>query len=199
MKTPILLVTSDRWSQDAYVVFDDDQIIGNLIPDEWIGDAYWDALENDPDATRESVAADMEADFWAENSDIDEAWEEHGICRVGDQYFRYRDDGTGRWIDEDEALEDMPEVRERLIAAWRAEQMDIATSEAVTPRQANVMDRFGADAQEMAELADDTSLLRRHRGRLYVYEGQLGEPPQWRILQPSPHMPTGTLRRPAGA
>lgn len=198
-KTPILIVTSDRWSRDSYVVFEGDQIIGWCVPDEWVNSAYDEASENDNEVTREQVEEEMEEEFFSENTDVDECWTEHGICRAGEQYYRYHEDGTGHWIDEDDALEIMQDVKQQRIQQWQDEQKQIESAEIVTPRQAVVMERFGIDAAEQNEIADDTTLLRKYNGRLYVYEGQLGEPAQWRLLQAQPHMPTGTLRRPEGA
>jgi transposase-like protein/DNA-binding transcriptional regulator YiaG len=61
------------------------------------------------------------------------------------------------FITEDEALEAMPVVNEQRIQAWQTEQNQIASSEIVTPRQAEVMNHFGADEAEQNELADDTT------------------------------------------
>jgi hypothetical protein len=129
-KTPILVVTSDKWSRDSYVVFEDDEIIGGCIPDEWVGKAYSELLENysqgelasntpDDDAmpTREQIAAGMEADFFSENSDVDEFWPEHHILRTGSDYYKYDDDGMCEHIDEDDALELMADVHEKRIGA----------------------------------------------------------------------------------
>ena len=95
-KSPIIIVTSDRWSRYPIVVFEDDSIIGGAIPDDWINDAYLN--QENSDLTREQVASSMEAEFVDENSSVDEFWPEYGICRTGDDYYRYNDDGTAKWI-----------------------------------------------------------------------------------------------------
>ena len=204
-KIPVLLVDNDKWSRDSYVVFEDDQIIGGCIPSEWV-DEKFDAIcdearemDEPVEITREQVASEMDADFFAENSDIDEYWPQYHILRAGDNYYRYTEDGMAHFISEDEALEAMPSVQEQRIQEWQNEQNQISSSEIITPRQAGVMNHFGVDEAEQNELADDTTVLRKYNGRLYVYEAQLGDPAQWRLLQTAPHMPTGTLPRPAGA
>lgn len=200
-KTQILVVTNDRWSRDSYVVFEGDKIIGGCIPDEWVSETFSN-LEMEADdngdelyKTREQVADDMESDFFTENSDVDEFWSEYGILRAGNNYYTYRDDGTCEPIDEDDAL-DIIHGHEKRINEWNCEQSNIANAEIVTPRQAGVIDRFGIDDAEKNEMADDVTVLRKFNGCLYVYEAQIGEPAQWRLLQNSPHMPTGTLPRP---
>jgi hypothetical protein len=198
-KTPILVVTSDKWSCDSYVVFEDDTIIGGCIPDEWVSEKYTEASEFDDEITIEQIAEGMEDDFLSENSDVDEFWPEHHILRTGDDYYTYDDDGMCDHIDEDDALELMPDVREKRIQKWRDEQQKIANAEIVTPRTENVMEFFGAGDDEKNELADDKTVLRKYNRCLYVYEAQLGEPAQWRLLQNGPHLGTGTLRRPVGA
>jgi hypothetical protein len=211
-KTPILVITSDNWSQQEYIVFDDDEIIGDCIPNEWVDEVYNELLENysqgelasntpDDDSmpNREQVADGMEEDFFSENTDVDEYWPEYGVLRAGDNYYTYTNDGWCSPIDEDDALEILTAVRDQRISEWRDEQHHIANSQIVTPRSENVMEFFGIDETERAELADDTTVLRKYNRSLYVYESQLGEPCQWRLLQNTPHMGTGTLRRPRGA
>lgn len=207
-KTPILVVTSDTWSQDSYVVFDDDKIIGEAIPDEWVDEAYQEAKREadefgeDGDAdkiSRDEIASNMEDDFLSDNTSVDEFWPEHHVLRAGDYYYTYTDDGMCSPIDEDDALEIMTDVREKRIQEWRDEQQKIANAEIVTPRAENVMEFFGADDDEKNELADDKTVLRKYNNNLYVYEAQLGEPVQWRLLQNQPHLGTGTLKRPVGA
>jgi hypothetical protein len=198
-KTPILVVTSDKWSRDSYVVFEDDEIINGCIPGEWIEEVYQDASEFDDEITREQIASGMEDDFFADNTDVDEFWPEYRILRTGDDYYTYTDDGMCSPIDEDDALEIMPAVREKRIQEWRDEQQKIANAEIVTPRTENVMEFFGAGDDEKNELADDKTVLRKYNNSLYVYEAQLGEPAQWRLLQNQPHLGTGTLKRPVGA
>lgn len=201
-KIPVLLVDNDKWSRESYVVFENDP---NVIPEDWIDNAYDDARTQAEDegeeftATREQITSKMRADFYSENSDIDEYWPQYHILRAGDNYYRYDEDGRADHITEAEALEAMPALHEQRIQEWRNEQNQIASSETITPRQAGVMNHFGADEAEQNELADDTTVLRKYGGRLYVYEAQLGEPAQWRLLQNAPHMPTGTLPRPTGA
>jgi len=204
-KTPILVVTSDKWSRDSYVVFEDDKTIGGCIPDEWVYEEFneleIDAAENgvENDITIKQIASDMEDDFFADNTTVDEFWPEYHILRTGDDYYTYDDDGMCEPIDEDDALELMADVREKRIQEWRDEQQKIANAEIVTPRAENVMEFFGADDEEKNELADDKNVLRKYNNSLYVYEAQLGEPAQWRLLQNQPHLGTGTLKRPVGA
>jgi hypothetical protein len=110
-KTPVLVVTSDKWSRDSYVVFDDDTIIGGCIPDEWVSETLTnleiEASDNgdDFDMTREQVASEMEDDFFSDNSDVDEFWPEYHVLRTGNDYYKYDNDGMCKHIDEDDALE----------------------------------------------------------------------------------------------
>lgn len=104
-KNPILVVTSDKWSRDSYVVFEGEQVIGSCIPDEWVGEKYDEAREHDDEITREQVASEMEDDFFAENTDVDECWPEHHILRAGRDYYIYTDDGMCSWIKD---LTDLP-------------------------------------------------------------------------------------------
>lgn len=82
------------------------------------------------------------------------------------------------------------------VDAFKIQQAEIANSEIITPRQAGVMDKFGIDGDELNELADDTTLLRKWNGKLMVFESQIGEPAQWRLFQPRPHMSKGCLSHP---
>jgi len=119
LKTPIILVTSDRWSKDIYVVFDDEQILGYCIPDEWINSRFNNVCEYDDKITREQVASEMEDDFRNENTDVDEFWPQYNILRAGSDYYRYTDDGMCSEIDEDEAPELMTDVRDGLFVKSR--------------------------------------------------------------------------------
>ena len=103
-KTPILVVTSENWSRDSYVVFDDDVIIGWCIPDEWVLRSLQAAQDEDDIITREAVESGMEDDFFADNTDVDEYWPEHNILKAGDYYYKYSDDGMCTIIDDDDAL-----------------------------------------------------------------------------------------------
>ena len=100
MNKPILIVTSDKWARDTYIVFEDDPIAGFCIPDDWIDDRMY-ALECDGETeiTREQLVAEMEKEFFADNSDVDEFWPEYNICRSGDDYYRYDDNGAdAKWL-----------------------------------------------------------------------------------------------------
>ena len=105
---PEIIVTSDRWSREPYVVFENDKIIGGAIPDDWINDEYLN--QDETDLTRDEIAENMESEFFAENDTVDEFWPEHGICRAGDDYYRYGADGMAKWIGNydsiQEAIED---------------------------------------------------------------------------------------------
>lgn len=202
-KIPILLVNNDKWSRDTYVVFEDTQILGYCIPDEWITRAYNEATETGmdiaDDLTREQIADEMESNFFSENCSVEKFWPEHQILMADGDYYSYDDDGTVEYLTDTEALEIMPAVHAARVTEWQQEQAQIEGSEIVTPRQAGLTDHFGIDPTEQAELADDKKILRNFHGRLYVFEGQLGEPAQWRLFLSSPHGPTGTLPRPEGA
>lgn len=100
-KTPILLVTSDEWSRDPYVVFEGDKIIGEFIPAEWIDNKYYEAIGCGEQISRKQIEQSMYDDFFSENSDIDEFWADCQILRVGDEYYKYYNDGTVTSIDSD--------------------------------------------------------------------------------------------------
>lgn len=95
MKTPILVVTSENWSREGYVVFDDDQIIGGCIPSEWVNQAVEDS---DDDDTRADIEVKMTDDFFRENSKIDRFWSDRHILRTGGDYYSYDDDGMCKYL-----------------------------------------------------------------------------------------------------
>lgn len=198
-RKPILIIDNSRWAQSPAVVFEDDPIIGYHIPLDWIEGAYNRAIdEADEDETanitREGIAADLEVDFLNENSEIDAYWPQYGVCQTtGDCFYRYMDNGEAIHISFERAMELMPDVADQYLKAWEAEQAAIASSEVITPRNAGIINHFGIDPDEQDKLADDETILRRYNGKLFVFEAQLDEPAQWRLLQPRPHMPTGTL------
>ena len=82
------------------------------------------------------------------------------------------------------------------------EQNKIANSEQITPTEAiergliseKYRETFGIDDIERAELMNEKS-LRLWNNQIMIFEGQLGEPAQWRLLQPRPHMAAGCLRK----
>ena len=93
---PEIIVTSDRWSREPYVVFENDEIIGGAIPDDWINDKYLN--QDETSFTRDEIAGNMESEFISENDAVDEFWPVHGICRSGDDFYRYGADGMCKWI-----------------------------------------------------------------------------------------------------
>lgn len=103
-KTPILVITSDSWSRHAFVIFESDKIIGDLIPDNWIDEKYDELREYDDKITRTDVKTKMEEQFFNENTDVDEFWPQHQICLADDYYYHYFNDGTVKIIDNDDTL-----------------------------------------------------------------------------------------------
>lgn len=84
---------------------------------------------------------------------------------------------------------------------FNAEQSEIENSEKLTPLEAiergliseRFRDTFGIDENERAELMNEKS-LRLWNNQIMIFEAQIGEPGQWRLLQPRPHMAMGCLR-----
>ena len=101
---PTIIVTSDRWSREPYVVFENDKIIGGAIPDDWINDKYLN--QDETSFTRDEIAGNMESEFISENDAVDEFWPVHGICRSGDDFYRYGADGMCKWIGNYDSIQD---------------------------------------------------------------------------------------------
>ena len=108
--TPIIIVTSDRWSREPYVVFEGEEIIGGAIPEDWISDRMQYLTELGENADRGEVAAEMANNFRADNSRVDDVWPEHMICRSGRDYYRYDSDGMVEWLGDHDNLVDALEV-----------------------------------------------------------------------------------------
>lgn len=106
MRKPILVVTSERWGSQTYVIFDDEEIIGDIVSIDWIRDRYDYEREENPDITIEDVEKMMEDEFFEDNSGIDEHYTEQKIVRADDgYYYQYDNDGICSYLDEDDALE----------------------------------------------------------------------------------------------
>jgi len=97
-QTPTIIVTSERWSRNPYVVFEGDELIGAAIATDWIETALEEVLGWDSDVTREQVEEEIIAEFVSENDSVDEFSAEHNICRAGDYYYKYDSDGMAKWI-----------------------------------------------------------------------------------------------------
>jgi hypothetical protein len=116
---------------------------------------------------------------------------------VGRKYRTVRFDGVGRprIFQLNIPHEELPRSR------FEAEQKIIAATTPYTPQQMidlgkidhGYADTYGIDEAERIQLLNQPS-LREWNGRIYTYETQLGEPIQWRLLQPAPHMALGCTR-----
>lgn len=95
MKTPIILITSDKWSQFPAVVFEGDTLIGGAICTDWINQAEYDTM-----------ASEMECDFLNDNPAVDQFWAEHMVCRAGNDYYKYDYDGMARYLGNFESIEE---------------------------------------------------------------------------------------------
>lgn len=112
-RIPKLVTTSDSWTTDRFVVFEDEPL-QSLIPDEWIEDSYFHACTEyefnhqfDDEApappTREEIAANMFEQFTSDNSTVDDFWPELMILRTDrGEYYRYTNDGDVIWIEADD-------------------------------------------------------------------------------------------------
>ena len=115
MRTPYIVITSENWSRDSFVLFNDENIVGDGFPEEWINDSI-SAIEDEAreineeiDVDRQEIVDDMTDRFIRENSEIDEFWTEHMVCRSGDDYWKYYETGEVIYLGEfdsiDEAIE----------------------------------------------------------------------------------------------
>jgi len=105
-KIPTIIVTSDRWSRDPFVVFEGDELIGYAITTDRVNVALFKAQESDEEITREQIEASMVDDFNSENDSVDEFWPEHMICRADDDYYKYDADGRAKWIGNLDSIEE---------------------------------------------------------------------------------------------
>jgi hypothetical protein len=103
-RAPILVITNDKWSQDTYVVFDDDEIIDNLIPADWI-DAKLE--ETDFAGDRDEIAQSMYDDFFNENDTVDNFWPEKQICQSGISFYQYDADGRATYLGDYESIDEI--------------------------------------------------------------------------------------------
>lgn len=97
MRTPRMVLTSDRWSRSPIIIFDDDLDI-DCIPDDWVNDRYQRESEYDETVTKESILEMLIDELHEENSSVDEYWIDDKVCRCGGNYFKYDDDGNAKYI-----------------------------------------------------------------------------------------------------
>lgn len=106
MGIPILVLTDDRWSREATVIFDTDSI-EEILPKDWI----YQRLDNEHDlGNLDSTYSDIETllidEMFEENSEVEKIWEDIKILRTEEgHYFRYGSGGWCEYISEEEALE----------------------------------------------------------------------------------------------
>ena len=92
------------------------------------------------------------------------------------------------------------EIKNKMVCFCQ-QQTEIESSEALTPVDAvdrgyiPSLETFGYNDAERAELIQEKS-LRLWNGSIMIFEGQLGEPAQWRRFSQRPHDSTGCLRHP---
>ena len=98
MRTPRLILTSDKWSNITVVVFDDDLDI-DCIPDDWVYDRIQQAEDEGRELTKEDAIAELIDELHEDNDAVDEYWIDDKVCRCGDDYYKYYDDCTARPID----------------------------------------------------------------------------------------------------
>jgi len=108
-KTPIIIVTSDRWSRDPYIVFEGDELIGYAIANDWINDRLLNSCEYDPEITQEKIEKLLVFEFKSENDGVDEFWPERMICRAGDNYYRYDSAGMVKWLGNYDSIDELEE------------------------------------------------------------------------------------------
>lgn len=107
-KSPILVITNDKWSQDTYVVFDTDEIIDNLIPSDWINrrvEYLNDGAEYPVD--RDEIAQIMHDEFFDENDAVDNFWSDKNICQSGDSFYAYDDNGMAKYLGDFDSIDEI--------------------------------------------------------------------------------------------
>jgi hypothetical protein len=100
MRTPVLVITSERWTKFPYVVFDDDNF-EDIYPADWLSNAFQEALENGGPTDRETLLSDAEDEFYQDNTDVSEFDADTHLLHAGGYIYRYDDDGTVELIDEE--------------------------------------------------------------------------------------------------
>lgn len=112
MKKPDTLIISDKWAQSPCVVFEDEELIGNIIPTEWVNDkidGIRDENEFDDDfkmPIRERIENEMIDDFYDDNVSVDEFWPDLHMLRYENYYYRYDEDGNATYIGEFDSIDE---------------------------------------------------------------------------------------------
>jgi len=105
-RTPILVVTNDKWSRDTYVVFNDDEIIDNLIPSDWI-DSRIEKFESEYPVDRDEIAQGMEEEFFDENDTVDNFWPEKQILQAGTSFYSYTEIGEAKYLGDYDSVDEI--------------------------------------------------------------------------------------------
>ena len=112
-REPVYVVTDDKWSQDAYVVFADEKIIGGAIPAEWVDERLSHEQEtairygDETKITIEDIETIMSDEFRTDNSIVVDFWPEHSMLLTdNNEYYKYTDDGMVQFIGEFDSVDE---------------------------------------------------------------------------------------------
>lgn len=116
-KIPILIVTDEKWSNDIYVVFKNEEILGSIIPNDWIREKhayvnkYTDVVD---EVSYNEIEQDMVKDFLADNEEVDGFWPEYNICKSDkdNSYYSYDENGFANYIGNFDNINDVLESLE---------------------------------------------------------------------------------------